>query len=72
MSDRLEALRLSGVEAERMAAEQISVKDADLKRATMVEAECRQFETSISDMLNADITARIARSVRYEKTWNAE
>jgi methyl-accepting chemotaxis protein len=53
MSDRLEALRLSGVEAQRMAADQIAVKDADLKRATMVEAECRQFETSISDMLNA-------------------
>ncbi len=53
MSDRLEALRLSGVEAQRMAAEQIAVKDADLKRATMVEAECRKFETSISDMLNA-------------------
>jgi methyl-accepting chemotaxis protein len=53
MSDRLEALRLSGVEAERMAADQIAVKDADLKRATTVEAECRQFETSISDMLDA-------------------
>jgi methyl-accepting chemotaxis protein len=53
MSDRLEALRQSGVEAERMAAEQIAGKDAGLKRATQVEAECRQFETSISDMLNA-------------------
>src|SRR5258707_12780740 len=53
MSDRLEALRLSGVEAERMAADQIAGKDADLKRATTVDAECRQFETSISDMLNA-------------------
>ena len=53
MSDRLEALRLSGVEAERMAADQIAGKDADLKRATTVEAECRQFETSISDMLDA-------------------
>ena len=36
-----------------MAADQIAGKDADLKRATKVEAECRQFETSISDMLNA-------------------
>ncbi|HEY2137819.1 MAG TPA: hypothetical protein VGH49_18180, partial [Xanthobacteraceae bacterium] len=53
MSDRLEALRLSGVEAERLAAEQIAAKDADLKRATTMETECRQFEASISDMLNA-------------------
>jgi methyl-accepting chemotaxis protein len=53
MSDRLEALRLSGVEAQRMAAEQIAAKDTDLKRATMVEDECRQFETSISHMLDA-------------------
>src|SRR4029077_1314228 len=48
MSDRLERLRRSGAEAERMAAEQIAGKDAGLKRATQVEAECRQFETSIS------------------------
>src|ERR1700704_6657092 len=53
MSDRLEALRLSGVEAERMAAHQIAGRDAGLKRGTVGEAECRQFETSISDMLDA-------------------
>jgi methyl-accepting chemotaxis protein len=53
MSERLEALRLSGVEAERLAAEQIAGKDADLKRAATMQAECRQFETSISRMLDA-------------------
>jgi methyl-accepting chemotaxis protein len=53
MSERLEALRLSGVEAERIAAEQIAGKDADLKRAATMQAECRQFETSISRMLDA-------------------
>ena len=53
MSERLEALRLSGVEAERMAAEQMAGKDADLKRAATVQTECRQFEASISRMLDA-------------------
>jgi methyl-accepting chemotaxis protein len=53
MSERLEALRLSGVEAGRLAAEQMAGKDADLKRAATMETECRQFETSISRMLDA-------------------
>jgi methyl-accepting chemotaxis protein len=53
MSERLEALRLSGVEAERLAAAQMAGKDADLKRAATMETECRQFETSISRMLDA-------------------
>jgi len=53
MSEQLEALRLSGVEAERLAAEQIAAKDADLKRVATIEAECRQFEASISAMLDA-------------------
>jgi len=53
MSERLEALRLSGVEAERMAAEQLAGKDADLKRATAVQTECRDFESSIGRMLDA-------------------
>ena len=37
MSERLEALRQSGVEAERLAAEQIAGKDAELKRASTME-----------------------------------
>ncbi len=53
MSERLEALRQSGIEAERLAAEQIAAKDADVKRGATMQAECRQFETSISQMLNA-------------------
>ncbi len=53
MSERLEALRLSGIEAERLAAEQIAGKDADVKRAAAVQAECREFEASISHMLDA-------------------
>jgi methyl-accepting chemotaxis protein len=53
MSERLEALRLSGVEAERLAAEQMAGKDADLRRAASMETECRQFEASISRMLDA-------------------
>jgi methyl-accepting chemotaxis protein len=53
MAERLEALRLSGVEAERMAAEQMAGKDAGLKRAATVDTECRQFEASISRMLDA-------------------
>ena len=53
MSERLEALRLSGIEAERLAAQQMAGKDADLKRAATMEAECRQFEASISRMLDA-------------------
>jgi methyl-accepting chemotaxis protein len=53
MSERLEALRLSGLEAERLAAEQMAGKDADLKRAATMETECRQFEASISQMLDA-------------------
>jgi methyl-accepting chemotaxis protein len=53
MSERLEALRLSGVEAERLAAEQMAGKDADLRRAATMETECRQFEASISRMLDA-------------------
>ena len=53
MSERLEALRLSGVEAERLAADQIAGKDASLKKAATMQAECQKFETSISQMLNA-------------------
>jgi len=53
MSERLEALRLSGIEAERLAAEQIAGKDADAKRAAVIQAECRQFEASIGHMLDA-------------------
>jgi methyl-accepting chemotaxis protein len=53
MSERLEALRLSGVEAERMAAERLASQDADLKRAAAVQAECRDFESSIGRMLDA-------------------
>jgi methyl-accepting chemotaxis protein len=53
MSERLEALRLGGIEAERLAAEQIAGKDADVKRAAAVQTECRAFETSISRMLDA-------------------
>ena len=53
MSERLEALRLGGIEAERLAAEQIAGKDADVKRGAAVQAECRAFETSISRMLDA-------------------
>jgi methyl-accepting chemotaxis protein len=53
MSERLEALRLSGVEAERIAAEQLAGQDADLKRAAAVQAECRDFESSIGRMLAA-------------------
>jgi len=53
MSERLEALRLSGIEAERLAAAQIAGKDADVKRAAAVQSECRAFETSISRMLDA-------------------
>jgi methyl-accepting chemotaxis protein len=53
MSERLEALRMSGIEAERLAADQIASKDADLERAATMQAECRQFETSISKMLDA-------------------
>jgi methyl-accepting chemotaxis protein len=53
MSERLEALRMSGVEADRLAAEQMAGKDADLKRAATMEAECREFEASISRMLDA-------------------
>ena len=53
MSERLEALRLGGIEAERLAAEQIAGKDADVKRAAAVQAECRAFETSIGRMLDA-------------------
>ena len=53
MSERLEALRLSGIEAERIAAEQIAGQDADLKRAAAMQAECRDFESSIGRMLDA-------------------
>jgi methyl-accepting chemotaxis protein len=53
MSERLEALRLSGIEAERIAAEQIAGKDSDLKRAAAMQAECREFESSIGRMLDA-------------------
>ena len=53
MSERLEALRLGGIEAERLAAEQISVKDADVKRGAAVQSACREFEASISHMLDA-------------------
>src|SRR5262249_17555410 len=53
MSERLEALRLSGVEAERLAAEQITGKDASLKKAATMQAECQKFETSIKQMLDA-------------------
>jgi methyl-accepting chemotaxis protein len=53
MSERLEALRLSGIEAERIAAEQLAGKDADLKRAAAMQAECRDFESSIGRMLDA-------------------
>ena len=53
MSERLEALRLSGVEAERLAAAQMAGKDADIKRAAAVQTECRQFEASIGRMLDA-------------------
>jgi len=53
ISERLEALRQSGVEAERLAAEQMAGKDADIKRAAAVQAECREFESSIGRMLDA-------------------
>jgi methyl-accepting chemotaxis protein len=53
MSARLEALRLSGLEAERLSTEQIAGKDADVKRAAAMQTECRTFETSISRMLDA-------------------
>jgi methyl-accepting chemotaxis protein len=53
MSERLEELRLSGIEAERMAAERLASQDADLKRAAAVQAECREFESSIARMLDA-------------------
>jgi methyl-accepting chemotaxis protein len=53
MSQRLEALRQSGIEAERIAAEQLASQDADLKRAAAVKAECRDFESSIGRMLQA-------------------
>src|SRR5262249_7795548 len=53
MSERLEALRLSGVEGERLAAEQLAGKDAGLRRAATVQSECQQFEASISRMLDA-------------------
>jgi methyl-accepting chemotaxis protein len=53
MSERLEALRLSGIEAERLAADQMAGKDADVRRAASVQAECRQFEASIGQMLDA-------------------
>ncbi len=53
MSERLEALRQSGIEAERIAAERLASQDADLKRAAAVQAECRDFESSIARMLDA-------------------
>src|SRR5262249_10675269 len=53
MSERLEALRQSGVDAERLAADQLAGKDADLKRAAAMQAECRDFESSIGRMLDA-------------------
>jgi methyl-accepting chemotaxis protein len=53
MSERLEELRQSGIEAERMAAERLAGQDADLKRAAAVQAECRDFKSSIGRMLDA-------------------
>ncbi len=53
MSERLEELRLSGIEAERIAAERLAGQDAELKRAAAVQAECREFESSIARMLDA-------------------
>jgi methyl-accepting chemotaxis protein len=53
MSDKLEQLRTSGIEAERMAAAQMAAKDADLRRARTIDAECRDFDASIRKMLEA-------------------
>jgi methyl-accepting chemotaxis protein len=53
MSERLESLRMGGIEAERLAADQIAGKDADVRRGATIREECRRFETAISRMLDA-------------------
>ena len=53
MAKALEALRLGGIEAERLAKEQLAAKETDLKRANAVESYCREFDAAIRQMLDA-------------------
>lgn len=52
MAKALETLRLGGMEAERLAKEQLAAKETDLKRASTVEDNCREFDTAIRRMLD--------------------
>jgi methyl-accepting chemotaxis protein len=53
MADTLEALRQGGLDAERIAAEQMAAKETELKRASAVDGYCRSFDTSIRQMLDS-------------------
>jgi len=53
MAETLEALRQGGLDAERLTAEQMAAKEAELKRASAVDGYCRSFDTSIRQMLDS-------------------
>jgi len=53
MADTLEALRQGGLEAERLTAEQMRTKEADVRRASAMDAACREFDASIRTALGA-------------------
>jgi methyl-accepting chemotaxis protein len=53
MAETLEALRQGGLDAERLTAEQMAAKEAELKRASSVDGYCRGFDASIGQMLQA-------------------
>jgi methyl-accepting chemotaxis protein len=53
MADTLEALRQGGLEAERLTAEQMRAKEADARRASSMDAACREFDASIRTALGA-------------------
>jgi methyl-accepting chemotaxis protein len=53
MAKALETLRLGGIEADRLAKEQLAAKETGFKRANEVETYCREFDAAIGEMLDA-------------------
>jgi methyl-accepting chemotaxis protein len=53
MAETLETLRLGGLEAGRLGAEQLAAKEADARRAAAMDKACRDFDTSIRTALTA-------------------
>jgi methyl-accepting chemotaxis protein len=60
----LDGLRLGGIEADRLANEQLAAKESDLQRANAVDGFCRDFDLAVRAMLDgvADAGSQMTRT----------